>query len=374
MIYLDYSANTPADPRVLETFVRVEAEFVGNPNSVHPAGRAASDEMARATERIAELLGANPAEVIYTSGASEANNLAIKGIAHAARNMGWHVISTPLEHASVSGCLNWLQAKGWEIDLLDVDRDGRIDLEQLRELLRDDTALVAVSRVDSELGTVQPVEDVIEILKGFPRCRLHVDATQAVGKMDVAFVEGIDTMSLAPHKFYGLNGSGVLLKRRGLEIEPLIHGGAGATAYRSGTPTLALAAAAARALVIAVDELDARVEIVRERNAWLRGELGARKMVRINSPRGAVPHILNVSVNGVKATAFQRALGERGVCVSVKSACSTEGTPSKAVYAVSRDRRNALSSWRISLSHRTTEAELREFMEIFDDCCGELVK
>ena len=373
MIYLDYSANTPADPRVLETFVETEAAFVGNPNSTHPAGEQARAEMARATERIAELLGANPAEVIYTSGASEANNLAIKGIARAMRNAGKHIISTPLEHASASGCLNWLQDQGWEIDLLDVERDGRIDLEQLRDLLREDTALVAVSWVDSELGTVQPIAEIVEILKEYPNCRLHVDATQAVGKVPVAFA-GIDTMSIAPHKFYGLNGSGILLKRRGLEIEPLIHGGAGATAYRSGTPTLALAVAAARALELAVDELDARAERVREKNAWLRERLGGYPEVRINSPAGAAPHILNLSVRGVKATSFQRALSARGVCVSVKSACSTEGTPSRAVYAVSRDRKNALSSWRISLSHRTTDAELEAFMEIFDACYGELVK
>ena len=134
------------------------------------------------------------------------------------------------------------------------------------------------------------------------------------------------------------------------------------------------AVAAEKALSIALEKLDARVEIVRAHNARLRGELGKRAAVRINSPAGAVPHILNLSVRGVKGTAFQRALGERGVCVSVKSACSTEGTPSKAVYAVSLDRRNALSSWRISLSHLTTEAELAEFMRIFDACYGELVK
>ena len=373
MIYLDYSANTPADPAVLDAFVRTETAFIGNPNSTHPAGQAARAELAAATEKIAALLGANPAEVIYTSGASEANNLAVKGIAHVSRHVGKHIISTPLEHASLSGCLNWLQDRGWEIDLLDVGRDGRIDLEQLRDLLRRDTVLVAVSWVDSELGTVQPIGEIVEILRDYPDCRLHVDATQAVGKIPVSFA-GIDTMSLAPHKFYGLNGSGILLKRRGVELEPLIHGGAGATDYRSGTPTLALAVAAAQALEMAVEELEARVEIVRAHNARLRAELRKYPAVRINSPAGAVPHILNLSVGGVKATAFQRALSERGACVSVKSACSTEGTPSKAVQAVTGDRKNALSSWRISLSHRTTDAELEEFMQIFDACYGEMVK
>ena len=213
MIYLDYSANTPADPAVLERFVNTEQTFHGNPNSNHPAGLAAREELARVTDRIAARLGVAPAELIYTSGASEANNTAIKGIARASRHVGKHIISTPLEHASVSGCLTALQEQGYEIDLLDVKRDGTIDLEQLRGLLRKDTVLVALTAVDSELGTVQPVAQAAELLADWPDCRLHVDATQALGKTALHF-DGVDTMSLALHKIYGLNGSGILFKRR----------------------------------------------------------------------------------------------------------------------------------------------------------------
>lgn len=251
MIYLDYSANTPADPAVLEAFCKTELAYVGNPNSTHCAGRAAQTEMARATSSIAGMLGVNPNEIIYTSGASESNNLAIKGIAQACRHTGRHIISTALEHSSVGGSLSALQSRGCEIDLVDVGRDGIIDLEQLRDLLRKDTVLVSVCTVDSELGQ-------------YPA-------------------------------------------------------------------------------------------------------------VRFNSPENAVAHILNLSVRGVKGTLFQQALSRHGVCVSVKSACSAEGTPSKAVFAVSRDRKNALSSWRISLSHLTTQEEITEFLRIFDLCYKELV-
>lgn len=373
MIYLDYSANTPADPAVLEAFCRTERAFPGNPNSTHPAGQAAREEMARATEHIAALLGVGSGEIIYTSGASESNNLALKGIAQASRHMGRHIISTALEHASVGGALTALQEQGWEIDLVEICRDGTIDLEQLRDLLREDTVLVSVCAVDSELGTVQPIRAIAEILKEFPNCRLHVDATQAVGKTELVW-DGVDTMSIAPHKFYGLNGSGLLLKRNGLVIEPQIHGGAGTTAYRSGTPALALAVSVEKALELALENQDERVRSVRELNGSLRAALTRYPAVRFNSPEGAVPHILNLSVSGVKGTVFQRALGERGICVSVKSACSTEGTPSKAVFAVSRDRKNALSSWRVSLSHRTTQDELAEFLRAFDSCYKELVK
>lgn len=372
MIYLDYSSNTPVDPVVLEAFCKTEQTYPGNPNSTHPAGQAAQAEMARVTDSIAALLGVNPAEIIVTSGASESNNLAIKGIAQASRHVGRHIISTALEHSSVGGSLTALQQQGWKIDLAEIGRDGTVDLEQVRDLLRKDTVLVSVCAVDSELGTVQPIRRLGEIVKNFPNCRLHVDATQAVGKTELV-LDGVDTMTMAPHKFYGLNGSGLLLKKKDLVIEPQIHGGVSATRYRSGTPTLALAVSVEKALQLALEKQEERSSYVRMLNRRLREVLAQYPAVRFNSPENAVPHILNLSVWGVKGTAFQQALGRCGVCVSVKSACSTEGTPSKAVFAVSRDRKDALSSWRISLSHLTTQEELTEFLRLFDLCYYKLV-
>ena len=371
MIYLDYSANTPVDSAVLEVFCQTEQHYIGNPNSTHPAGRAAQAEMLRATNGIAALLECEPEEIIYTSGASESNNLALKGIVQAARHVGKHIISTALEHSSVGGALAALQQQGCEIDLVDINRDGAIDLEHLRELLRKDTVLVAICAVDSELGTVQPVRKIGAMLKDYPNCRLHVDATQAVGKTALT-LDGVDTMSIAPHKFYGLNGSGLLFKRKSLVIEPQIHGGGSTTPYRSGTPALGMAVSIEKALHLALENQVQRVSHVRTLNHLLRAELGKYPLVRFNSPESAVPHILNLSVRGVKGTTFQQRLGECGVCVSVKSACAVEGTPSKAVFAVSRDRKNALSSWRISLSHLTTEVEIADFLQIFDRCYKEL--
>ena len=371
MIYLDYSANTPVDARVLEQFCSVERRCIGNANSHHQAGSAAKAEIDATTIKIASLLGVQPAEIIYTSGASEANNFALKGLARLSRHTGRHIISTPLEHSSVSGTLTALQEQGYEIDLLDVKQDGTVDLEHLKDLLRPDTICVAVTLVDSELGVVQPVQEIAAILKAYPHCHLHVDATQAVGKIPVSF-EGVDTMSLTAHKFYGLNGIGLLIKRRNLALEPLIHGGESTTIYRSGTPTVALASSLACALDFAVTDLPGRVGHVAKLNAELRAALSTYPLVRINSPEHAIPHVLNLSVRNVKGTVFQRELDAKGVCVSVKSACSSDGLPSRAVFAVSRDRRNALSSWRISLSHLTTEDEIKAFLQAFDVCYREL--
>ena len=373
MIYLDYAANMPVNPAVLSRFCEVEANFPGNPNADHTAGRESARLLSETTDKIASLLGVKPSEIIYTSGASEANNLAIKGLARSSRHRGRHIISTGLEHPSVSGPLTYLQEQGWEIDLCDIGRDGKIDLDHLKELLRDDTVLVAVSAVDSELGTVQPIREIAELLKQYPNCLLHVDATQAIGKIPFSF-DGIDTVSFTAHKFGGLNGSGILVKRDDLILEPLIHGGTSTSLYRSGTPTLALAAAMETALDGALDELASHIDAVRAMNEKLRTALSAYPKVKINSPADAVPHILNLSVQGVKGEDFSKALDQYGVCVSVKSACSVRGTPSRAVFAVSRDRKNALSSWRVSLSHLTTAEEIDGFLAAFDACYKELAK
>lgn len=372
MIYLDYSANTPVDTKVLETFCRTEQAYIGNPNSAHCAGQAAKREMARVTDAIAQQLGVHATEIIYTSGASESNNLAIKGIVQAAQSVGKHIISTPLEHSSQKGALQALEKQGYTVDMVRIGQDGKIDLSDLRALLREDTVLLAMSAVDSELGVIQPIAEVVSILQNdFPQCRLHVDATQAVGKIPLT-IEGVDTISFAAHKFYGLNGSGILYKRRKIEIQPQIHGGASTTRYRSGSPTVALAAAMEKALSLALEQQEKRTAQVREWNTRLRDALQQYPKVRINSPADAVPHILNLSVQDVKGTVFQRALNAHEVCVSVKSACAADGMPSQAVLAVSGDRRNALSSWRISLSHLTTADEICEFLQIFDQCYKEL--
>ena len=373
MLYLDYSANTPVDEEVLQCFCEAERRYPGNANAHHQAGTAAKAAINEATRSIARCLGAPPAGIIYTSGASEANNLAVKGLAALGSTTSRHILSTPLEHSSVSGSLEALQKQGYEVELLDICSDGTVDLADLKNRLRPDTVLVAVTAVDSELGVVQPIAEIAELLKAYPNCHFHVDATQAVGKIPVQF-EGVDTMSLTAHKFYGLNGIGLLLKRRRLALDPLIHGGESTTIYRSGTPTIALAASLETALNSAVNELPERSTRVKEANLYLRTALSKYPKVRINSPESAIPHILNLSVENVKGTVFQRELDAEGVCVSVKSACSSDGLPSRAVFAVSRDRKNALSSWRISLSHLTTQEELDGFLRAFDACCTRLTQ
>lgn len=371
MIYLDYAANTPVDPKVMEYFVDSSIRYIANPNSVHPLGKEADNRMKQITDNMAELLGVKPSEIIYTSGASEANNLALKGIARAYRHSGKHIISTGLEHSSVSGALTYLQSLGYEIDMVDISGEGLVDLAHLRELLRKDTVLVSVCFVDSELGIRQPISEIGELLKEYPNCFFHVDATQAIGKIPVT-LDNIDLCSFTPHKFFGMNGCGVLICKDGVQLEPLIHGGTSTTIYRSGSPALALTASIEKALELAILHQEERYQYVTSLHDELIKALSKYKKVRINSTKYSIPHIINLSVQGVKATLFQEALSEEGICISTKSACSVLNSPSRPVFEVTKDRKNALCSWRISISHLTTAEEMKLFLSAFHNCYEKL--
>lgn len=375
MVYLDYAANTPVDTEVMDVFCRNSMEFYGNTNANHTAGKTAREEMEKSTSKILEILDAQGMEVIYTSGASEANNLAVKGIARAYREDGRHIISTCLEHSSVSGSLSWLQTMGYEIDLVDIRSDGTIDLDHLKELLRKDTILVSIGYVDAELGVRQPVEEIGKILTNYSDCHLHLDATQAVGKIKLNVnAIGIDLVTFAPHKFYGLNGMGILLRNENVVLEPLIHGGRSNTIYRSGTPVPAQAASIAAALEKCYGNLEYNFKKVETINMKIKNVLKEYPLVNINSTDKSLPHFLNLSVKGIKAEDFQQELNKYEIYVSTKSACSMPNTPSRAVSAITHDKKIARCSWRISLSHLLTESDVDEFLESFKLCYEDMTQ
>ena len=371
-IYLDYAANTPVDKQVLDVFNENTLKYFANPNSTHNLGKEANKKIEETTKNIMELLHKNTkldedTEIIYTSGSSESNNLAIKGIAQTYKENGKHIISTFLEHSSVSSPLTYLKEQGYEIDIVNIKNDGTIDLEHLKSLLRNDTILVSVCFVDSEVGTVQPIQEIVNVLKDYPNCFLHVDSTQAIGKINVDF-SGVDLISFAPHKFNGLNGFGALLKKKDIVLEPLINGGASTSLYRSGTPVIGQICALEKALELTYENFDERYKYVSKLNQKLRDELSKYKDVSINTISNENPFILNISVTGTKAVEFKNKLEEYGVCVSIKSACTVTITPSRIVMSMTHDRKIAFASWRISLSHLVEEEEIDRFLEIFDEC------
>ena len=376
-LYLDYAANTPVDEEVLKTFNNATLKYFANPNATHGLGVEVNEKVIKTTDEIINLFKENTClndnmEIVYTSGSSESNNLAIKGVAQSYKENGKHIISTFLEHSSVSSPLSYLKEQGYEIDIVGITSDGKVDVDELKRLIRDDTILVSVCYVDSEVGNVQPIQEIAEIVSKYPNCFLHVDATQAIGKTEVDF-SGIDLISFAPHKFNGLNGFGGLLKKKDMVLEPLINGGASTTIYRSGTPVIGQICALERALELTFDNFKKRYEYVNKLNEKLRSKLLSYDNVKINTVSKNNPYILNVSVNGIKAVDFKKKLEEYGVCISIKSACTVTITPSRIVISMTHDRKRAFASWRISLSHLVTEEDIDKFLEIFDKCYKEMM-
>lgn len=376
-LYLDYAANTPVDEEVLKTFNNATLKYFANPNATHGLGVEVNEKIIKTTDEIINLFKENTClndnmEIVYTSGSSESNNLAIKGVAQSYKENGKHIISTFLEHSSVSSPLSYLKEQGYEIDIVGITSDGKVDVDELKRLIRDDTILVSVCYVDSEVGNVQPIQEIAELVSKYPNCFLHVDATQAVGKTEVDF-SSVDLISFAPHKFNGLNGFGGLLKKKDMVLEPLINGGASTTIYRSGTPVIGQICALEMALELTFDNFKKRYEYVNKLNEKLRSELLSYDNVKINTVSKNNPYILNVSVNGIKAVDFKKKLEEYGVCISIKSACTVTITPSRIVMSMTHDRKRAFASWRISLSHLVTEEDIDKFLEIFDKCYKEMM-
>ena len=371
MIYLDYSATTPVDKRVLETFNKVSLDFIGNPNSLHRLGVESKGLIDKSIEQIKQILNLTKDEIIFTSGSSEANNLAIKGICEKYHNRGKHIITTELEHSSIYGPLNYLSEQGFEVDFVKLDKYGRVDLENLKDLIRDDTVLVTITAVNSEVGIVQPINEIAEIVKAYPKCYFHVDATQAIGKIKVK-LDDIDLISFSAHKFFGLKGVGCLIKKENLVINSQINGGKSTTVYRSGTPTVALDASLAKALRLIYENIDNDYEYVKELNQYIREKLSNYEKVNINSNEYSIPHILNLSVLGIKPETMLHALEEFEIYISTQSACAT-GASSKAVMAITGDINRANSSIRISLSKLTTKEELDNFLVAFDKCYNKLL-
>lgn len=365
MIYLDYSATTPVNKEVLKTFNDICINYPGNSNSIHSLGVKSKCQEELSTSKIAGLLNVKESEIIYTSGASESNNTAIKGIALKYQNRGKHIITTNLEHSSIIGPLNYLSKLGFEIDFVNIKEDGLVDLEHLKKLLRNDTILVSITAVDSEIGLKQPIEEISDILKEYPKCYFHVDCTQAIGKIKIDFSK-IDLASLSAHKFYGLKGIGILYKKENIDIEPLIHGGKSTTIYRSGTPPLPLIASLAKALEIVSQDIDKHYDYVSKLNKIIINKLKSYPNVTINSTNNSIPHTINFSLKNIKPETFVHALESDEVYISTKSACSKSNTISKSVYALTKDETLSFTTLRISLSYLTTEEEVNNFLNIFD--------
>ena len=370
MVYLDYSATTPVSDDVLNTFVRVSKEYVGNSNSLHKLGVDSKRLMDSSSKQVANLLNVKASEIIFTSSSSEANNMAIVGTVLKYMDRGKHIIKTKLEHSSVLESVNYLQSLGYEISYVDVLNNGLIDLDDLKRKLRKDTVLVSISHVNSEVGFCKEIAKIVKIVKSNYQTILHVDGTQAIGKTKVN-LKDIDLYTFSAHKIYGLKGVACLVKKEKILMEPLIHGGKSQTIYRSGTPAVALYASLSKALRICLENYDENIKKVEK--MYDRLMLGLKKLpVFINSNEFCVPHIVNISVLGIKPETLLHEFEKNEIYISTKTACSTSSSASLAIQAVYNDNARASHSIRISLSHLTTEAEIDFFLEKLEEAITKL--
>lgn len=367
MVYLDYSATTPVNEEVLNTYVEVTKKYIGNPNSLHKLGIEAKQLIDAATKQVADIFGVSSNEVIYTSGASEANNLAIKGICF--KHTGKHIITTELEHSSVSEAVKYMEKLGYQVSYVKLDNKGLVDLADLENLIRNDTVLVSIAAVNSEVGVVQDLEAISKIVKKYPKVFFHSDMTQSIGKMKVNLAY-VDLASVSAQKFYGMKGIGCLIKKANIDIEPLIHGGKSTTIFRSGTPATPLIVSFAKALRLAYVDFDKKNRHVLELHDYLINRLNSLDVL-INSNEFCLPYIVNISLKGIKPETMLHALEQDDIYISTQTACST-GNYSLAVFAVTNDMEKASHSIRVSLSYLTTKEEIDIFVNSLEKHISEL--
>ena len=371
MIYFDNSATTFVDDRVLDTFNKVCKDYPGNSNSLHSLGIKSKELENYATDRISKLLKVKPSEIIYTSGASESNNTVFKGVTSKYRNRGNHIITSYLEHSSIIETCKYLEKKGFVIDYVKVKSDGMIDMDDLKRLINDNTILVSIAMVDSELGIKQDIKEISKVVRKYPKCYFHVDATQAIGKVNIDFND-MDFMSMSAHKIFGMKGIGLLIKRDNIVIDNLIHGGKSTTDFRSGTPALPLICSLMKALELVIPNVDSNYEYVSRINNIIKDNLNKYDDIHINSTVNSIPYIINFSLKGIKPETFIHAMEEENIYISTKSACSTSDL-SSSVYSIYKDNNIATHSIRISLSCKNTIEEVNKFNEIFDKVINKLL-
>ena len=366
MIYLDYSATTLVDLEVFDTLSKVTKNFVGNANSIHSLGQKSSELLESATKQIADIFGVNPSEIVYTSGATEANNMALIGTALANHKKGKHIIVSKLEHPSIYAICDYLKTMGFEISYVNNDKEGLIDFDDLKEKVREDTILVSICAVNSEIGVRQPLKMIRQIIKKENMGTIfHSDMTQAIGKVSVN-MHDVDLASMSGHKIFGPKGIGFLYKSSMVKITPLIYGSGKTNDLKPGTPPLPLIAALSKAVRLANDGLEKKERFISLLNDKITSSLSKYPNIIINKTKYSIPQILNISVMDVMPEVMVHALDKHEIYVSTNTACSS-GDISNSVIAIYNDINRAKHTLRISLSYVTTTEEVNRFLEIFKE-------
>jgi cysteine desulfurase NifS len=366
-VYMDYSATTYVKPEVLEEMLPYFTEKFGNPSSFYGISRETKRAIDKAREQIAEALNCLPDEVYFTGGGSEADNWAIKGIASAHKNKGNHIITTKIEHHAVLHTCEYLEKNGFDVTYLDVDEEGFINLDDLRNAITDKTILVSIMFANNEIGTIQPIKEIGEICRE-KKVFFHTDAVQAVGNVPVDVKEmNIDMLSLAGHKIYGPKGIGVLYIKKGIKIDNLIHGGAQEKNRRAGTENIASIVGLGKALELATNNLEEHMKRLTALREKLIAGLLEVPYTKLNGPRGdkRLPGNVNVCFRFIEGESILLSLDFKGVCASSGSACTSGSLdPSHVLLAIGLPHEIAHGSLRLSMGEGSTEEDVDYVLEV----------
>lgn len=366
MIYLDYSATTPVSYDVLDSYIKATKDYMGNANSIHSLGVKSKILLNSATKQLCELFNISEEELIYTSGATESNNMALKGVALSYKDKGKHIVVSKLEHPSIYKICDFLESEGYEISYVNNDINGLVDFEDLKNKIRQDTILVSICAVNSEVGVRQPLKTIRQIIKKEnPNTLFHSDMTQAIGKVQVN-MHDVDMASMSAHKIFGPKGIGFLFKKSTVKMIPLIHGSGKFNELRAGTPPLPLIVALSKACRIALTDVESREMKVKELNEMICKDLEKYDGIILNKTKYSIPHILNISFTKIKPETFIHAMEDDEVYLSTNTACAS-GELSTSVMAIYNDKRRAISTIRISLSYVTTTEEVKKFLNLFKE-------
>lgn len=364
-INLDHSATTPVRKEVGEAMAPFFADVFGNPSSLHSAGQGARRAIEASRKKVAGILGVKADEIIFTSGGTEADNLAIKGVADAARNKGRHIITSAIEHSAVLNCCRYLERRGYEVTYLPVDERAVVDPEAVAAAIRPDTVLISIMLANNEVGTIQPIGDIGKQIEK-ENIPLHTDAVQAAGKIPLLpDALNVDLLSISGHKIYGPKGVGLLYIRQGTPIGPMMHGGGHEMGFRPGTENVAGIVGLARALELAEAEREAFCrKISRLRQLLKKGVAETIADVRINEhPEQHLPNILNISFGSVDGESLLLILDGKGIWVSTGAACASGSSDlSHVLKAMKVPERLARGSIRFSLGRQNTEADIRQVL------------
>lgn len=376
MIYLDYVATTPLRPEVLSTYNNLLEKYFFNADSMYDKGIEVNRLMEHSRKLISEMLKVKEDELIFTSCGSESNNLAIKGVAFQYQNRGKHIITTAIEHSSVYETYKELEKTfGFEVTYLKVDQKGRISLQELQDSIRDDTILVSIMYVNNEIGVINPIEEIKQIVKKYDKIKLHFDMVQALGKLPINLTD-VDLASFSAHKIYGLKGSGLLFKRRSTTIVPLINGGQQEFGMRGGTSNACSNIVFAKTLRLALENFDNKAKHIKMINSYARKCLNQIEGVIINSDETCcISSILNFSCPGYKPEVILHDLESEEIYLSTRSACSSKSENISRIMAqLNLDKEIASSALRISFGEHTTIEDIDKFCYYLQESLRKLKK